>query len=115
MTVRELLMELTKALCLPAVQGEDLVFDRDPPESLQGAIRVLQTGLRAVLTGRRWIGIDGKGRGAGRPDGTLEPGEPLPAAVRLLTVEGDAKWDRVPAAAFKALPRLFAAESRRAA
>ncbi|QEL15622.1 hypothetical protein [Limnoglobus roseus] len=115
MTARELLTELTKAQCLPSVEGEELVFSIAPPDELAAAVRVLQTGLRAVLTGKRWFGLSANGRGAGRPDGTLNPAGLLPRSARLATVEGDSQWDRLPLPVDKVTARLFTPEAKRAA
>ncbi|MBN9518544.1 hypothetical protein J0H58_08510 [bacterium] len=101
-TVRGLLDLLTPFA--PAAEGEDLVFAADPPADLDAVLRVLHTGVRAALTGRRWVGCDGAtGRAA-----ALNPAAPLPAGVTLLCVEGDGRWDRIDPAARLDLPRLFA-------
>ncbi len=97
---------------LEAVAGFDprpgtleLDFSRDPPAELWDALRVLQTGVRAALTGRRWAGCDST---SGRAQ-WLSPDRPVPAGVGLLAVEGDARWDRIPADARRVMPRLFSA------
>jgi hypothetical protein len=92
----------------PAVQGDELVFAADVPADLDPAVEALQTGLRAVLTGRRWFGIEGAtGRGT-----ELDPGAPIPAGVTLLSVEGDERWDRIAPSARLDLPGLFAPPPR---
>jgi len=100
-TARDLLDAL--APFAPAADGEDVVFDGDPPAALDAALRVLHTGVRAQLAGRRWVGCDGA---TGRVM-VLNPAATLPAGVTLLCVEGDAQWDRIDPAARSELPRLF--------
>lgn len=105
MTAASLLADLTAADCRPAVEGEELALDRPPPDHLAGPLAVLHTGVRALLTGRRWFGLDlATGRSCGphpaRGDGPLafgglDPGRTLPANVGLLCVEGDSCWDRI--------------------
>lgn len=69
----------------PAVEGVELVFASDLPPELDVVVRVLYTGVRAALTGRRWWGAtDGKPRVI-----ELSPLAPIPAGVALLAVEGD--------------------------
>jgi hypothetical protein len=100
-TTRELLDAL--ALFGLAAEGEDLTFDDEPPAALDAVVRVLHTGVRAQLSGRRWVGCDGT---TGRVT-VLNPAAPVPAGVTLLCVEGDTRWDRIdPAARFES-PRLF--------
>jgi hypothetical protein len=94
------------------------VFDRPPPAHLAGPLAVLHTGVRALLTGRRWFGLDpttGKpcGPHPARGDGplafgALDPTHPLPPAVGLLSVEGDSCWDRLHPLARLDRPELFA-------
>lgn len=82
-----------------------LEFDREPPTDLWDALRVLQTGVRSILTRRRWFGCSSA---TGHPC-HLSPDKPIPDGVDLLTVEGDAKWDRIPLNARQDFPHLFAA------
>jgi hypothetical protein len=89
----------------PTVEGEELAFADDPPAALLPVLRVLHTGVRALLAGRRWFGCDGE---TGRSQ-TLGPGSPVPAGVTLLSVEGDRRWDRIHPAARIDLPHLFEA------
>jgi hypothetical protein len=100
-TARELLDAL--APFAPAVEGQELTFDGDPPGALDAALGVLHTGVRAQLSGRRWVGCDGS---TGRVT-VLNPAAPVPAGVTLLCVEGDTGWDRIDPAARFELPRLF--------
>jgi hypothetical protein len=90
----------------PSAQGSELVLATDPPGPLEPALRVLHTGVRAALTGRRWWGCDGR-TGHIR---ALDPAAPIPAGVTLLSVEGDPIWDRIPPATRLDLPRLFASD-----
>ncbi len=80
----------------PAVDGFDLIFDRDLPPDLLPAVRVLHTGVRALLAGKRWFGTDANGRGTGPGrDGALNPAAPIPHGTVLLTVEAGGKSDRI--------------------
>ncbi|MBM3978692.1 MAG: hypothetical protein FJ304_00115 [Planctomycetes bacterium] len=93
--------------CGPTVEDGALVFDRDPAADLVPALRVLHTGIRALLTGRRWYGCDGD---TGRVV-ELQYAARIPAGNTLLCVEGDARWDRIHPAAPLDLPSLFAPPS----
>ena len=118
MTAVQLLWSIRDAGCEPAVEGEALVFDTDPPARFARYLDALHTGVRAALTGRRWYGIEPRTgracgphptRGAGPlAFGALDPARPLPPAVGLLSVEGDSCWDRLPAFARTDFPALFA-------
>ena len=91
----------------PAVEGDSLVLDPDLPADLEPALEVLHTGLRAILTGRRWFGStcsDGKRVMVLE----LDPSKPIPPRIGLLYVEGDKRWDRIDPAARIELPELFA-------
>jgi hypothetical protein len=117
-TAASLLAALTAGGCRPTAEGEELVFHRPPPAHLHDPLAVLHTGVRALVTGRRWFGLDpatGKpcGPHPARGDGplafgALDPARPLPAGVGLLSVEGDACWDRLPPLARLNSPDLFA-------
>ena len=90
----------------PTVEGGALVCDLDPPADILPALRVLHTGVRAGLTGRRWYGCGGTRKTAApRP---LDPSAPIPDGITLLCVEGDERWDRIHPAARLDLSRLFA-------
>lgn len=90
----------------PSVENAALVFALDPPAEQLPALRVLHTGIRAGLTGRRWYGCGDTSKTAGpRP---LNRSAPIPAGITLLAVEGDQRWDRIHPAARLDLPRLFA-------
>jgi hypothetical protein len=86
------------------VEDDGLTLTLDPPRELVRVAVVLHTGVRAVLTGRRWYGCDGR---TGRVF-ELDPGHLIPAAVTLLCVEGDHRWDRIHPGARLDHPRLFA-------
>lgn len=91
----------------PAADGCELVLPALPAE-LVGPTRALQTGLRALLTGRPWhaYGVDGRGVGPLR-DGALDPAAPVPWAAVKLCVAGDPRWDAVRAGWRLDLPHLF--------
>jgi hypothetical protein len=91
----------------PAVEGEDLVFGVEPPADLDPLLRVLHTGVRALVIGKRWYGCDGT---TGRVY-ELNPGIPIPAAITLLAVEGDHRWDRIDPSARLDHPHLFACDA----
>jgi hypothetical protein len=75
----------------PIVKGEDLVFDAEIPTPLEAAMRVLHTGVRAVLTGKSWWGAS-----ATNPRVLLLCADmPIPANIDLLCVAGDQRWDRM--------------------
>jgi hypothetical protein len=92
----------------PAVEASDLIFAADLPADLMPAVSVLHTGLRAVLTGRRWYGCEGA---TGRVV-ELDPAAPIPPGITLLSVEGDRCWDRIHPAARLDHPELFATRGR---
>ena len=122
MTAQKLLDALTVAGCAPALDGLDVTFDRDPPPELDRDLDVLLTGVRALLMGRRWYGIDcATGRAVGPHPlrthgplafGCLDPAAKLPRNVGLLTVangEGE-PWDRLPPFAVDDWPDCFEPE-----
>ena len=126
MTVRHLMTALAAARVRLEAGGTTLYWVAEgggPADDLIDALAVLHTGVRAVITGRRWFGIDCK---TGRPCGpqpkacdgllgfgALDPGRKLPHNVGLLSVEGDPIWDRVAPLARLDLPHLFAPEPDR--
>jgi hypothetical protein len=84
---------------------ETLGFGVAPPAELISLLRVLHTGVRALLSGRKWFGCGSeRATGAPRP---LSPDAPIPDGITLLSVEGDQRWDRIGAAARLDLPDLF--------
>jgi hypothetical protein len=116
MTAAKLLSLLSQAGCVPAVRGCLLEFAEDVPEELEGFVELLQSGLRAMLAGRRWFGIDASGRGVGPlTDGALDFQRPLPASTRCLAVEGEygAGWDVIDSLAKIERPEAFAGPPQR--
>ena len=118
MTAAKLLDSLNQVGCPPRVEGLDLVFDADPPDELARYLVVLQTGIRALLMGKRWFGIDPRTGIACGPFrnrisgplacGALDPHAKLPRKVGLLTVESKGEvWDRLPPSACETYPELF--------
>lgn len=94
----------------PVVEGESLIFTiDDPPDELFDRAVVLATGIRAILTGKRWYCNDKNGRGVGPLEfGALRTDEPIPTSVVRLIVEGDVKtWHRVHKHWKKQFPELF--------
>ena len=65
MTAASLLAALRAAGRAPFADGEELVFDRPPPVHLRGPLAVLHTGMRALVSGRRWVGFDPAGHRQG--------------------------------------------------
>jgi hypothetical protein len=120
MTASQLLSELRQCGCEPGVDGFDLVFDSEPPAHLAPFLAVLHTGVRAILTGRRWFGIDpttGRSCGPQRACGSgplafgaLDPTKLLPRRCGLLCVEKDPCLDRIHYAAFLDSPAVFEPE-----
>jgi hypothetical protein len=90
----------------PTVEGSELVVELDSPAGLLARLEILHTGVRAILTGRKW-----QGGTAATGDRLcvvdLDPAEPIPPGITLLRVEGDSRWDRVPAGARSGAPELF--------
>jgi len=106
MTAKKLLDALTVAGCNPTIDGPGVVFDADPPAELARYLDVLLTGVRALLLGKRWYGIDcATGRACGPrrartfgplAGGALDPAAKLPRNVGLLTVDAPGEqWDRL--------------------
>ena len=93
------------------VEGDELVAERDLPPGLLSRLEILHTGVRAVLTGKKW-------QGSTVPDGArprvleLDPSKPIPLRIMFLCVEGDPLWDRIPASARLDLPDLFTPAER---
>ncbi len=103
-------VELLKALAplRPAVDGSELVLAAAPPAALAAAVRALQTGLRAALTGRPWYAYGADGRGVGPlRGGALDPAAVIPWSASRLCVARDHQWDVVRSAWRLDLPHLF--------
>ena len=108
MTAHDLLNALRFARCGPSVDGNELVLAAPAPPALVDAVELLQSGIRAAITGRRWFGIRSDGNGVGDAYGLLNPRELLPIDVAMLTVEGAGPWDKLPARISERMPKLFA-------
>jgi len=104
MTARQLLDELIDRGVVLTVSGEELEVAGDVPHNLSQFVAVLQTGLRALLSGRKWWGS-----GSERPRvEAISCDRPIPEWVGLLCCEGDGStWDRLPADARIDYPELF--------
>jgi len=108
MTAQELLGDLTAAGCVVTVDGCDLCLDGDGPERLERYLPLLHTGVRAILAGRKWFGLDGA---TGRITDLL-PAARLPRNVTLAAVEGRAEvWDRFGPWVLVDFPECFESES----
>jgi hypothetical protein len=103
-TTAELLVRLK--LFGPIVEDGELVFSIDPPCDLDSWLRILHTGVRSLLLGRRWFGC-GSERATATPR-HLDPAAPIPLGIILLCVEGEQSWDRIHPAARIDHPKLFA-------
>lgn len=80
----------------PKAVGCDLEFDQDVPDFLCPLVRIFQTGIRSIITGKKWFSNDANGHGTGlREFGALDPRLPIPMATTWLAVEGDPGWDKV--------------------
>ncbi len=113
MTAAELPDALAVAGCAPTIDGPAVVFDADPPAELARDLDVLPTGVRALLLGKRWYGIDcATGRFLGTR-GALNPAAKLPRNVGLLVVEAQAeRRDRLSPWVLDELPDRFLPELR---
>jgi hypothetical protein len=80
----------------------------DPPEHLDALLRVLHTGVRAIVTGKPWYGSTCAGKGRTWV-GELDTAAPIPPNVWMLAVAGDPDgvWDRIPAHARLETPEAF--------
>lgn len=90
----------------PAVDGQELVFDRDTPTELVQQIAALQSGLRALLTKRTWFACGSAAKTAAPV--AISPAARIPRWVSLLACEGDLVWDRVRPDLHLDHPELFA-------
>lgn len=109
-TARELLARVLDLA--PSVEGGELVFGAGVPTELLADLKVLHTGVRAVLVGSAWWGSSTDAPVRVR---VLNPNEPIPDGIGLVCVEGDARWDRIPPAARCDCPHLFAEPAPRPA
>jgi hypothetical protein len=109
MTVSEIMAQLSATYELSIVD-DALELNDDVPAELARYAALLQTGIRAKLTGRRWFGINAAGRGVGPGvDGALDFHRLLPLETELLCVEGDLQggWDRIGEKAKRQLADAF--------
>jgi hypothetical protein len=102
-TARELLARVLDLA--PSVEGGELVFATEVSTELLVDLKVLHTGVRALLTGRAWWGSSTDAPVRVR---VLNPNEPIPDGIGLLCVADDARWDRIVPAAGCDCPHLFA-------
>lgn len=103
-TARELLARVLPFA--PSVDGPNLVGPTPLPAEWVADVKVLQTGLRALLTGRAWWGSSSDAPVRVR---VLSPDEPIPDGIGLVCVAGDARWDRISPDARCDFSHLFAA------
>jgi hypothetical protein len=97
----------------PVVEGDKLGFGSDPPTALKPILRVLHTGIRALVTKRRWFATTASparsnARFSNLSAVELDPDAPIPANTIILCVEGDKRGDRVRPVALIDHPELFA-------
>jgi hypothetical protein len=102
-TARELLARVLPFA--PSVVGTNLVGAAPLPADLRADVKLLQSGVRALLTGRAWWGSSSDAPARLR---VLSPDEPIPDGIGLLCVAGDARWDRIAPDARCDFPHLFA-------
>jgi putative DNA primase/helicase len=102
-TVADLLVALERANGWPIATPGKLTFPVPPPRELLPLIRVLHSGVRAILTRRPWFGLSGETGWADR----LNPETPIPLWVEYLAAQGDTGWDRIRPASRTELPYLF--------
>jgi len=103
-TARELLARVV--YLAPSVEAGELVFGVKVPADLLADLKVLHTGVRALLTGRAWWGSS---TDVPVRVWVLNPNEPIPDGIGLLCVAGDARWDRIAPDPRCDCPHLFAA------
>jgi hypothetical protein len=102
-TASGLLAVLEKSGYSPRVGGHRLTFDPRPTEVVLPAIRLLHTGIRAIVTNRPWLGCSTATGWAQ----VIDSNKPVPSWVGLLAVQGDTIWDRIRSAAKFDLPTCF--------
>lgn len=78
------------------VQNGELLVDPEPPPEIDKNLQVLHSGVRALLTGKKWYGsTDATSK---KPwVGELSPAKLIPEGVGLLCVacDPDGQWDRI--------------------
>lgn len=90
------------------VVEKELVIDPEPPPELDAHLRLLHTGVRAIVAGKVWLGA--AAAGARKPwVGELSPAELIPGTAGLLAVAGDddGQWDRLPPCVQIEHPEVF--------
>jgi hypothetical protein len=102
-TTVALLAELERCGYSPRVEGHRLTFDPRPPDVFLPVIRLLHTGIRAILTRRTWLACSTTTGWAQM----IDTNKPVPSWVGLLAVQKDTKWDRIRSAAKFDLPYCF--------
>lgn len=109
LTAAAVYRDLVNGGAIVTIEGEDLVVTDSPTEVL-ARLSVLHTGVRAMVSGRRWFGYPPKTGVVAE----LNPALPIPAGVSVLCVEGDRRgWDRLPGSAVADYPTLFGPALRR--
>jgi hypothetical protein len=94
MTAMELHTAIRYAGITLTIEGDELVLSAPPPPGLAGYLSLLHTGIRAIIRGRKWYGIDQNGRGCS-DDGTIDPREKIPSSVYLLSVGSESSWHHI--------------------
>ena len=98
MTASKLHNLLISAGVVMDVHEGNLRVSKNVPANLRPKLAILQTGIRAILTGSAWYGF--RSATASWRDGLdnpLDPKKPLPIGIDRLCVEGDSSWDCLPA------------------
>ncbi|CAN5332531.1 hypothetical protein BH11PLA2_BH11PLA2_01750 [soil metagenome] len=107
MTASDLLKALSDAGVTVSMDAGKLRVSANVPEALGGPLAILQTGIRAILTGRPWYGYPAGAAswkdGASNP---LSPSRLLPAGFTMLCVAGG-KWNRIRPDLVQAHPELW--------
>ena len=91
MTCNELLDALAAAGVRVIAGTDGLAIEGNVPAELASPLLALQTGVRALATGKDWLGL---------PSGeklfyTIDPLRPVPAGIDWLAVRGDVSCDRL--------------------
>jgi len=73
------------------LDGPGFIIDPAPPADLETAVAMLQTGIRACITGRPWLGLSSD---TGHAE-AIDVHRAAPSWCSLLAVEGDKQWDRI--------------------
>lgn len=103
---------MTASTLLAALQTRGVTLEDSPaglaiygdPGQLDAPLGVLATGIRALLSNRRWIGYPSA---TGLPV-VLNPQAQLPAGIDRLCVEGDKLWDCLPTSLLAAHAEFWA-------